>query len=154
MAGTGRDQYSQVAESIPFDNATNGFTADNAQSAIEELKYIIDNGASPGFTWGNSGNVSNSYLLNDTVPSNKSGRIVSITGNIVSIFVALELSTTVNIEIRRNVLGVFTTIATANVVSSRKNTFTVSVPVNVNDELACYINGSCKSPVVGIVVKG
>lgn len=27
-----------VAESIPFDNSTNGFTADNVQAAIEEAK--------------------------------------------------------------------------------------------------------------------
>jgi hypothetical protein len=154
MSGTGRDQYSQVAESVPFDNATNGFVADNAQTAIEELKNIINTSASPGFTWGNSGTVTNAFLLNDTVPSNKSGRLVSITGNIVSVFVALELATTVAIEIKRNVLGVFTTIATANMVASRKNTFAVSIPVSINDELACYVNGSCKSPVVGIVVKG
>lgn len=31
-----RDEYSQVAESIPFDNDTNGFTADDVQAAIEE----------------------------------------------------------------------------------------------------------------------
>jgi hypothetical protein len=29
---------SQVAISVPFDNSTNGFTADNVQSAIEEAK--------------------------------------------------------------------------------------------------------------------
>lgn len=38
MSGTGRDQYSQVASSLPFDNATNGFTADDTQAAIEEAK--------------------------------------------------------------------------------------------------------------------
>lgn len=28
----------QVAQSVPFDNSTNGFTADNVQNAIEEAK--------------------------------------------------------------------------------------------------------------------
>lgn len=32
-----RDSYMQVASSTPFDNDTNGFTADDTQSAIEEL---------------------------------------------------------------------------------------------------------------------
>lgn len=36
--GSGRDQYNPVAESVPFDNDTNGFTADNTQTAIEEAK--------------------------------------------------------------------------------------------------------------------
>ena len=38
MAGTGRDSYNQVAASLPFDNSTNGFTADETQAAIEEAK--------------------------------------------------------------------------------------------------------------------
>lgn len=37
-----RDAYKDVAESIPFDNATNGFTADNTQAAIEEAKQYTE----------------------------------------------------------------------------------------------------------------
>lgn len=33
-----RDEFTPVAESVPFDNGTNGFTADNTQAAIEEAK--------------------------------------------------------------------------------------------------------------------
>ena len=33
-----RDQLEQVAEEIPFDNTSNGFAADEAQSAIEEAR--------------------------------------------------------------------------------------------------------------------
>jgi hypothetical protein len=148
-----RDEFIQVSKTVPFDNSTNGFVSTNAQAAIEEIKALLNVSASPGFTWGNSGTVANAYLLNDTVPSNKSGRLVPITGNITTIFVALELATIAAIEIRRNVLGVFTTIATVNMVASRKSTFTVSVPVSFNDELSCYVNGTCKSPVIGIVIK-
>lgn len=36
--GSGRDQYNPVAESVPFDNATNGFIADNTQEAVEEAR--------------------------------------------------------------------------------------------------------------------
>jgi hypothetical protein len=38
MAGTGRDSYNQVAASLPYDNSTNVFTADETQAAIEEAK--------------------------------------------------------------------------------------------------------------------
>lgn len=34
--GSGRDQYNPVAESVPFDNSSNGFTSEEVQSAIEE----------------------------------------------------------------------------------------------------------------------
>lgn len=36
MAGAGRDYITPVAESIPFDNATNGYVSDNVQGALEE----------------------------------------------------------------------------------------------------------------------
>jgi hypothetical protein len=130
VSGTGRDQY------------------------FIDPQDQINKSASPGFTWGNSGTVNNAYLLNDTVPSNKSGRLSSVTGTMVVVFVALEIATTVTVEIQRNVLGVFTTIASVNMVASRKATFPVSVAITENDELSCFINGSCKSPVVGIVIQG
>jgi hypothetical protein len=151
-----RDEFIQIAKTVPFDKDNDPaceFVSEDVQSVIEELCDRIDTSASPGFTWGNSGNVVNAYLLNDTVPSNKAGRLSSVTGNIVSIFVALEVAATVTVEIQRNVLNVFTTIASVNMVATRKSTFTVSVPITLNDELACYINGSCKSPVVGLVIK-
>jgi hypothetical protein len=33
-----RDEFIQVAETVPFDNSTNGFTSDLVQTAIEEAK--------------------------------------------------------------------------------------------------------------------
>ena len=52
MSGTGRDQY-----------------------FIDPAEQIA-NSASPGFTYGRSGNLpSSTWLLNDTVPCNQSGRV-------------------------------------------------------------------------------
>ena len=42
---------SQVAESIPFDNDSNGFASDDVQGAIEELSTKVATSASPGFSW-------------------------------------------------------------------------------------------------------
>lgn len=33
-------RFSDVAKSVPFDNSTNGFVADNVQEAIEELNAV------------------------------------------------------------------------------------------------------------------
>lgn len=67
---------SQVAESIPFDNDSNGFSSDNVQDAIEE----IGASASPGFSFGRSGTVStNSWLRRPgNVPSNRAGVTIPI----------------------------------------------------------------------------
>lgn len=67
---------SQVAESIPFDNDSNGFSSDNVQDAIEE----IGASASPGFSFGRSGKVStNSWLRRPgNVPSNRAGVTIPI----------------------------------------------------------------------------
>lgn len=35
-----RDNYSQVAASVPFDNSTNGFASQDTQAAIEEAKAL------------------------------------------------------------------------------------------------------------------
>lgn len=35
-------KYSQHSSATPFDNDTNGFTSDNVQEAIEELKALLE----------------------------------------------------------------------------------------------------------------
>lgn len=42
MSGQGRDGFTPVAEQIPFDNDTNGFTSDEVQAAIEEVQDNVD----------------------------------------------------------------------------------------------------------------
>lgn len=72
---------SQVAESIPFDNDGNGFAAETVQDAIEE----IGASASPGFSFGRSGALSNNTWLRrpGNVPSNRAGVTVSIANPVV-----------------------------------------------------------------------
>jgi hypothetical protein len=41
MSGWGPRVYKPVAVSVPFDNTTNGFTADDVQAAIEEAKNNV-----------------------------------------------------------------------------------------------------------------
>jgi len=144
------------ASTTVFDNSTNGFVAVNVQDAIEEVSEQVDVSASPGFTWGASGNVSNSWLVNDTVPSNKAGRIVPVDGEVTDIFFACELSTSGTITLYKRVGSTFNVLATLNVSSVRKLHTTVSgASVSIGDELAMKVtSGSFKNPVVGIVIKG
>jgi len=148
----------QDAEQVPFDNSTNGFIADDVQEAIEELSNNVAVSASPGFTWGKSGNVSNAYLLNDTVPCNTAGRLVPVSsGQITTLFVAAELSSSATVEVRRRDPGpVFTLIASTVLSAQRTKTDTLVSPpsVNLNDELCIYINGAIKNPVIGLIIKG
>ena len=114
--------------------------------------------ASPGFTWGRSGKaVSGAYLINDTVPSNLTGRIVPLyDGLIDTVFVASENADTFVIAIEKRVGAVFTELCTVTVTAARtKIEYLTNINVAYGDELACKIkSGSCKNPVVGIIIKG
>lgn len=115
--------------------------------------------ASPGFTWGASGNLnSGSYLLNDTVPSNVAGRMVPLTsGYIAQAFVAVENSTTASFVIQKRSGASFVDLTTITLTAARVGTFNLgtSITVSLNDEIAVKVSsGSCKNPVLGLVIKG
>jgi hypothetical protein len=127
---------------------------------IEELiNQLTAVSASPGFTWGDSGNInSGTFLLNDTVPSNQAGRMVPLkSGEITKIFVANQDANTFTIEIlKRTGPGTFSSLTTVSVVAARTKVETKSgVSVAENDELVCKVSaGSCKNPVVGVIIRG
>jgi len=117
-------------------------------------------GASPGYTYGKSGNVgSNTYLLNDTVPSNRTGRFSTVNGIIAEAFIAGEYGSTYNctmaIEIRYGGTGALVEVLTLTLSAQRSKVQTFSVAVSQGDEIACKIKtGSIKNPDVGIQLKG
>ena len=151
---------SPVAKSIPFDNSTNGFIADDTQAAIEEVQVASSNSSSPGFTWGRSGNLSTgTWLLNDGVPSNKAGRtIVLNNAKIAKIFTASEDLNTYDVGIYSHDGDDINTtlIATLVVTASRTgNSGTISVSVPSGKQLGAKIDtGSAKNLVVGIIMQG
>ena|SRR3972149_3038152 len=148
------------SKEIPFDNSTNGFTATDAQAAIEELNTTVGVSASPGFTWGRSGNLPTStYLLNDTVPCNLSGRVVHLTtGNVVGAFVAVEDDATCTFDIlKRTGPATFVSLQTCSLVAERKKAFAFDPGAAVvsGDELVVQISvGSCKNCDFGILIRG
>lgn len=134
---------SPVAKSVPFDNASNGFTSTDVQGAIEEIQTGLSTSASPGFSFGRSGNAnSGTYLQNETVPSNVSGRWVYIDNAYIrKVFVSNENVTTYKIEILYHDGNEtnLTTLGSVTVTSSRGGEFTVNFPVPKNKQIAVKI---------------
>lgn len=146
-----------VAKAIPFDNSTNGFSSSDAQAAIEEANNTALASVSPGFTWGRSGNTpSNTYLLNDSVPSNTTGRISPISGYIDRVFVSNELPNTFTVEIQKRSGASFVTLCSISLTAERTKVQSyTNVMVTELDEIAARVSsGSCKNVVVGLVIKG
>lgn len=148
------------AKNISYDNTLSGLTSNNIQDAIDEISSTAAVSASPGFTWGASGNISKgSYLLNDTVPSNTAGRVVPLaTGYIEKVFIAIENATTASLDIQKRVGSTLVTLVTVTITSARVATIPVSVAVVIGDELAIRVSptsaNSVKNPVVGLIIKG
>lgn len=158
MSGSKRDSFSPVAGTVPFDNAANGFVADEVQGAIEELAEAASSGASPGFSFGRSGNTpSNAYLLNEGVPSNTTGRPVYLTnGHITQLSVANEIVSTFSIQLEEHDGTTFTTLGTFSVTALRSQKFSgLNIAITSGKELAVKVaSGSCKNPIVTVYVKG
>lgn len=158
-----RDEFIQVAETVPYDDLLQAplSGSDDVQGVIDWLKNKVATSASPGFTWGRSGNVSaNTWLLNDSVPSNLSGRVIFLNNaEIKKVFIANQDLAIIDVgiythdgdEINLTLIGSVTTAAT------RTNTFTVSFPVPINKQIAIKLaagSNAGKNLVVGCLIKG
>jgi hypothetical protein len=149
-----------VAEDIEFDPSNcDAITSDNVQDAIDELCIAVANSASPGFTWGRSGNLpTDTWLLNDTVPSNRAGRIVMLSNvKITNIFIATEDIDTYDLTIYEHDGDEInlTALTTVSVVALRAAQFTVDISISQGKQLAARItNGSAKNMVAGCIIKG
>jgi hypothetical protein len=144
-----------VAAGTPFDNSSNGFTSNNVQGAIEEIK----SSASPGFGFGRSG-VSNSgtYLQNETVPSNVTGRYVYINSPIVKkIFVSNEILGTFSIQVWEHDGNLVNAVllGAVTITSALGGDFVVSLATTKGKQLALLLSsGSAKNIVAGLELSG
>lgn len=150
-----RDEYQQVAGSVPFDNDGTDFDADNVQDALEE----IGGATSPSSSLGRSANVgSGSWLLRvGSIPSNKTGVIVNINGTVNEVSCGSENLDTYTVSIYKHDGGGvnLTLLGSVSVTASRAQTFNVSYPVSKGDHLAALISaGSAKNVGVDFGLKG
>jgi hypothetical protein len=153
----GKGISTDVADSIPFDNDTNGFVAEDVQAAIEEAGDAAS--ASPGFSFGRSGNIpKNTWLSNETVPSNKAGRFVYINNAVITrVFLSSEDVDTYDVQVYHH-LGDevnLTLVGTVSVVSARGDTFPVNWAVPTGTQLAIKVSdGSAKNLIAGLQLSG
>ncbi len=153
-----QEEIDLIASNIPFDNSTNGFTGDDIQTAIEESGAS----ASPGFSFGRSGNVSAGTWLRrpGNVPSNRAGVAIPINNPIIS-----EISCS-NRNIDSYTLDIYehdgnsvnlNLLGSVSVTSARGGIFTVSFPSTKGKQLAVRLapgSGSVRDLGADIVIKG
>lgn len=146
---------SPVASSVPFDNSTNDFQAEDVQAALEE----IGASASPGFSWGRGGNSSSgTWLNNEGVQSQRTGRFVFINNpTLAFIFVS-------NRNIATYTIGVYehegdsinlTLLDTLSITSARGGFKASTVSVTPGRQLAIRVEaGAAQDMVAGVILKG
>jgi len=158
-----RDDFTPHASQVPFDKDNDPsceFVSEIVQDVIEELCNRLAISANPGFTWGKSGKVTNNtWLLNDTVPSNKAGRTVTLTGGeLTRILTASEDADTYDISIYEHEGDEInlTLLETKTVTASRTGDFVVTgINITQGRQLAARVtSGSAKNLVIGVFLSG
>lgn len=123
----------------------------------EMVRQKSEASASPGFSFGRSGNVSSgAWLQCETVPSNVTGRHIFLNdAKIKKIFVSNENANTFSIGIYEHDGTTYTLLTTVSLTAERKKDFTVDINITYDLELAMRItSGSCKNVVAGLLIQG
>ena len=130
-------------------------TRRGSPSAVPEF---LGTGASPGFAFGRSGNVTaGAYLSNETVPSNLTGiPIELVNGRITGLVVRNQDSNTFDVEIEEHDGTTFTSLGIFSVTASRgDNFFSLDIEITIGKELAAKVSsGSAKNIKAILYVKG
>lgn len=151
------------AFTVPFDKNNNpslGFSSDNVQEAIEELRQEVASSASPGWSFGKSGNVtSNSWLLVDgSVPSNKAGKAIYLSDCFLeAVYVRCENASTFTVEVYEHDGVTFTLVYTFSLTAQRAKDEILAIPVALTTgwELAVKLGtGSAANVQVGVQLRG
>ena len=137
-------------------NLGTGYQGDRAVT-FKDLTGENLTGASPGFTFGRSGNVTNAYLQNESVPSNTVGRLIMLdNAKINTIAIANEDVSTFDVKIYEHDGVTFTLKSTQTVTSSKtKLVEDLAIALTKGKMMAVEItNGAAKNPLVTVIVKG
>jgi hypothetical protein len=139
-----------VADSVPYDDSNPLIEilkgAETTQEALDALTLFVQNLISPGWTYGRSNRINKgTYLLNDTVPSNVSGRPIPINGFLVVVAVSVGAPEDFSLDFEEHDGTTFTylTTVTMTVADGHQKTFLTSgVPVTKNKQLAVRVSPS------------
>jgi hypothetical protein len=160
-ANSGVKKVAQLhdADEEDFDPTGTDLTSTKTGPAIRELRGLITSSASPGFSWGRSGNISNAWLLNEGVSSNKAGRAITFDDpELVRIFTATEDLNTYTLTIYEHEGDEInlTSLTTLSVTAARTgDSGAITVAATAGRQLAIKLtSGSAKNIVVGIQLSG
>lgn len=153
----GRSDNSQVASSVPFDNTGTEFEAEDVQAAIEEVGVS----ASPGFSFGRSGNLSNNTWLRrpGNVPSNRAGITIPVQNPVIKRIACsnrnIDTYDVLIYEHEGNSVNL-TLLTTVTVVAARGDIFDVDIQATEGKQLAVRLgnSGSVRDLGVDIILKG
>ena len=143
-----------------FNPSGTDLIATDVESAIKELAATVGVSASPGFSFGRSGNNSNGtwLLVTGSVPSNRAGITVALSNPVITqVFIANENINTFDITIFEHEGDEInlTSLGTVSVVASRSATFDVNFPLTSGRQLAVQItSGSARNVNVGLQLQG
>ena len=154
-----QEELELSAENVTFDPTATDFISDNVQGVIEELEDKVGVSASPGFSWGRSGNLSlNTWLQNDGVASNRAGRTVNLIDPVITAYsIANEDINTFDISFYEHEGDSINLvlIGTITVVSSRSQSGFINFAITEGKQLAVRVtSGSAKNVVVGLNLSG
>jgi hypothetical protein len=147
-----RLDITQVAKSVPFDNATNGFTSDEVQSAIEEARNTAEGKARYCVNAGFDGTASTGRYLeyNSNVDSNLSGFIVPRASVLKELSLAAVSNATTTITIYTWNGTTETAITSISLSGTRKSNVTgLNISLAALAEIRVKTtSGSCARPIV------
>lgn len=151
---TKRDEFIQVAETVPFDNATNGFTSEEVQAAIEEAYQAAANASRGPTVCGFDGTASSGRWLEFYAnnPSDDNPFIVAEPAELIAVsIVTAATSATGTVSIFRNGIS----IQTISLAASKKNAISgLAHSLNTLDEISVKVtSGSIKRPTVYIFIR-
>lgn len=145
---------------VDFDPTGTDLVSTNTEDAIKELVTAVGVSASPGFSFGRSGNTTNNTWLQTVggVPSNKAGITVALQNpEITEIYVANEDINTFDISVYEHDGDEInlTLVGTVSIVAARSNTFSVALTLTSGKQIATRLtSGSAKNVNVGLQLKG
>jgi hypothetical protein len=148
-----RDIPTQVASSIPFDNGTNGFVADDVQGAIEESTGLAADASRGPTICGFDGNASVGRYLEffTNNPSNNSPFILAEPAQLAAVSISASANSTGTITIFKN--GVV--LQTISLVAAKKaRVKSLNLNFTDLDEISAEVtSGSISRPTLFLFIR-
>lgn len=149
-----RSQYfkNEIARTVPFDNSTNGYIADNVQDAIEETLVNAGSSRYP-MLFGYNGNASTNRWLEmfQSNPSNQSGFVVAEPATVKAMSVSAKTAATAQVTFYINAVATDILTVTASRTAYESG---LDWSLDPGDEVSAQVtSGSLSDPIFVVTAK-